>query len=262
MRSRKRHRVGCAGSEQRRDPSGACGESGPDTGGVEGPSLPTHVGEVCEASGADLPSSLAPDSEADEGGDLEGSLGDLRSRRHHSLVPWTGQDSLGPGEFLPIRRVPGGFDEGDRGAEGEAKAVENVVVMTMLYMILKYTRLGQSCREPGYLEIGRAIQEAANQDPLFPSREEGCRLTAALLLVLAVKRSDMRANLVMGKHMGLYQLLPPTPTLDGKLLLNPRTASLITIDLVRTRNLPIEPKELAAAVELCRATEERVSRYL
>lgn len=131
--------------------------------------------------------------------------------------------------------------------------------MTMLYILR--ARSGRcDTRETGVIEIGRAIREAANQDPLFPFRTEGCRLTAALLLVMAIQRSAMRSTLVQQKRMGLYQILPPHSNLNGKLLLDPRSASLIAIDLIRTKVMTVTPEELAAAVEACRMVEERQRR--
>lgn len=108
------------------------------------------------------------------------------------------------------------------------------------------------------MEVSTAISEAANQDPLFPSKEEGCFLTAALLVLLAIQRSDVYPSKVAGKRMGLYQIEPPSPMLNGKLLLNPRSASLIAIDLMRTKQVEVTPKTMHYAIDLVDVVRQRL----
>lgn len=93
-------------------------------------------------------------------------------------------------------------------------------------------------------EVSEAIANAANQDPLFPEREDGCLRTAAILVAIAFCASRFNTNVVggNGKAFGLYQIKPPRKDANGKeittnMLTNARDASLIAIDLVRTSML-------------------------
>jgi len=105
-------------------------------------------------------------------------------------------------------------------------------IMKALYAVEPY------CTHHG--EISEAIAMAANQDPFFPERFDGCFRTAAVLIALAWLGSRFQPNLVgnNGKSFGLYQIRPPSQDARGRtittnMLTNPRDASLVAIDLVR-----------------------------
>jgi len=86
-----------------------------------------------------------------------------------------------------------------------------------------------------YGEIALGISNASNQDPLFPAHEAGCEATACILAALAYSRSRFHQSL-WSKHlgtMGLYQIQPPTVTVPAKMLLLPKDASYVALDLVR-----------------------------
>lgn len=105
---------------------------------------------------------------------------------------------------------------------------------------------------PDYGEISEAVATASNQDPLFPSRPDGCAWTAAILLGLAHKESRFHKTVVgdNGRSFGLFQIQPPTANMFGKpisinMLTSPRDATFIAIDLIREsfRNCKDRPFE-------------------
>lgn len=110
--------------------------------------------------------------------------------------------------------------------------VDSHTLMRALYAIEPY------CTSHG--EISEAIARAANQDPLFPNRYDGCYRTAAILIALAWYGSRFQPTIVTGNGQifGLYGIRPPKTDARGKpitsnILTNPHDASLIVIDLVR-----------------------------
>lgn len=114
-----------------------------------------------------------------------------------------------------------------------AVPISSSLLMKALYKLDPYNR--------NHSEISSAIAEAANQDPLFPFREDGCLRTACLLLAIAFSSSRLSTNLIgnSGTTFGLYQIRPPKTDVNGKvitvnLLNSARDASLIAIDLIRT----------------------------
>ncbi len=108
-----------------------------------------------------------------------------------------------------------------------AKTVSEVVVIAMLYNLEPY-----GSHVPAYGEVSSAMAKAANEDPLFPQHEAGCEVTACILIALAYQASKFHTSLIR-EGLGLYQILPPSPEIDGSLLLNPINASFIVLDLVR-----------------------------
>lgn len=112
-----------------------------------------------------------------------------------------------------------------------AETVSVVSVLTMMRFLQPF-----SLHAPQYPEIATAIATASNHDPLFPHRKDGCERTAAILVAIAWHESRFHpnANGDNGQSLGLFQIQPPTARVDGKLLLLPRTASYIAIDLIRT----------------------------
>lgn len=110
-----------------------------------------------------------------------------------------------------------------------AEAISVPVVIAMMRAVSMF-------ETPHFPEIATAISTASNHDPLFPHRKEGCAATAAVLVAIAWHESNFRPNAVgdNGESLGLYQIQPPTAKIDGKLLLIPRNASYVAIDLVRT----------------------------
>jgi len=112
----------------------------------------------------------------------------------------------------------------------KAVAIGSARVMSMLYGL---EPMGPHV--PNYGEISEAIATAATEDPLFPGREDGSELTAAILVALAWHESRFHPNAVgdNGRSFGLFQIQPPTSQTKAELLLLPRTASYIAIDLIR-----------------------------
>lgn len=112
-----------------------------------------------------------------------------------------------------------------------AEVVSQTAVLAMLRLLAPSSAYGYA-----FPEVAAAISTAANHDPLFPHRKDGCELTAAILVGLAWHESRFHPNAVgdRGKSFGLYQIQPPTANVDGKLLLIPRNASYVAIDLIRT----------------------------
>jgi hypothetical protein len=113
-----------------------------------------------------------------------------------------------------------------------AIAITGPLLMKVLYAIEPYS--------PHHGEVSEAIAQAANSDPLFPSRQDGCLRTAAILIAIAWYGSRFQPTLVgdNGKSFGLYQIQPPSANALGKLvttnmLTNVRDASLVAIDLIR-----------------------------
>jgi hypothetical protein len=86
-----------------------------------------------------------------------------------------------------------------------------------------------------YGETSTAIADAANADPLSHD-PDGAVKTAAILIALAKHESDFHPNAIgdHGASLGLFQIQPPTAKVDGTLLLVPRTAAPVAIDLIRT----------------------------
>jgi hypothetical protein len=104
-------------------------------------------------------------------------------------------------------------------------------------------------RGPGWREyplIARGIADAATNDPLFPKELTGAEATAALLIAYAWDASRLLPYGRSGEHMGLYRIRPPTwPATRGDLLIDPRQASLVAVDLLRQslercRAMPID----------------------
>lgn len=111
-----------------------------------------------------------------------------------------------------------------------AEAVSVVSVLAMMRFLGSGSPHG-----PQFPEMATAIATASSHDPLFPHRKDGCERTAAILVAIAWHESHFHPNAVgdNGASLGMYQIQPPTVQLDGKLLLLPRTASYIAIDLIR-----------------------------
>lgn len=89
-------------------------------------------------------------------------------------------------------------------------------------------------------EIGEAIGRAASEDPLWPQWKNGCAKTAAFLLSWAKAASDFQPNLISasGKAFGLFQIEPPSGIqIDARMLLLPREAAFIAIDLLRQKKV-------------------------
>lgn len=130
-----------------------------------------------------------------------------------------------------------------------AEAITSALVMSALYKLEP-----NSPHVPQYAEISEAITEASNQDPLFPQDKDGCRKTAAILISIAWFESRFHTNAVgdNGKSFGLFQIQPPTAQVKSNILLNPRTASFVAVDLVR--------KSFQACEK--RPYEERLSWYV
>jgi hypothetical protein len=86
-----------------------------------------------------------------------------------------------------------------------------------------------------YAETADAIASASNSDPLFKD-DDGAVKTASILIALALHESHFQPNAIgdHGKSFGLFQIQPPTAHVDASLLLLPRNAALIAIDLIRT----------------------------
>ncbi len=87
-----------------------------------------------------------------------------------------------------------------------------------------------------YGEVAAAIAKASSEDSLFPGKEDGSKLTAAILVSLAWHESRFRKDAVgdQGRSFGLYQIQPPTARVKSTLLTRPRDASFIAIDLIRS----------------------------
>jgi len=114
----------------------------------------------------------------------------------------------------------------------KAIAITGPLVMKILYALEPYGI--------HHGEVSEAIAQASNQDPLFPSREDGCFRTAAILVAIAWHESRFQPSVVgdNGKSFGLYQIQPPTANALGRpittnMLTNPRDASFVAVDLVR-----------------------------
>lgn len=112
----------------------------------------------------------------------------------------------------------------------KAEAIAATLVLKIMNTIAPF-----GAHVPRYGEISEAITLAANQDPLFPEQVDGCARTAAVLLAISYHETRWNPALMgdNGKSFGLYQIQPPTAKVSGNLLLNPRDASFIAIDLVR-----------------------------
>jgi hypothetical protein len=88
---------------------------------------------------------------------------------------------------------------------------------------------------PSYGELSSAIAQASTEDPLFPERDDGCLLTAILLIAIAFCGSGFHTSLVgnNGKAYGVYQIQHVPPDVSLNKLLTPRDASYIAISLIR-----------------------------
>jgi len=86
-----------------------------------------------------------------------------------------------------------------------------------------------------YGETSTAIAEASNAEPLT-KEADGAAKTASILIALAEHESHFHPNAIgdHGDSLGLFQIQPPTARVDGNMLLVPRTAAPIAIELVRT----------------------------
>lgn len=84
-----------------------------------------------------------------------------------------------------------------------------------------------------YPEIASAISIASNEDPLWRD-ERGCERTAALLTATAYFESggEFHPNKVKKSRFGLWQITPPKEV-SADMLLLPRTAAYVAIDLAR-----------------------------
>lgn len=92
-------------------------------------------------------------------------------------------------------------------------------------------------RGPGWREyplIARGIADASTNDPLFPRELSGSEATAALLVAYAWDASRLLPYGRSGDHVGIYRIRPPSwPATRGSLLMDPRQASLVAVDLLR-----------------------------
>jgi hypothetical protein len=98
-------------------------------------------------------------------------------------------------------------------------------------------------------EIAGAMSWASIQDPIF-STGDGARRTAAVLVSLAHHASGFKKSQVRQesehRSCGLYAVRP-IRGVTSSLLMLPRSASLVAIDLIRTsleecRNLPVSDR--------------------
>jgi hypothetical protein len=110
-----------------------------------------------------------------------------------------------------------------------AEAIGQHIVLAMLR-----TLAPSSMYAHAFPEIAEAIATASNHDPLFPRRKDGCARTASILVAIAWHESRFHPNAVYNGSFGLYQIRPPSPELSAKILLLPRDASYVAIDLIRT----------------------------
>ena len=84
-------------------------------------------------------------------------------------------------------------------------------------------------------KIAQGIADAANQDPLFPKEVTGAEITACLLVAYAFIQSRFDTFGGGPKAIGLYRLrLPVSPRVSQETVTDPKSASLVLIDLVRT----------------------------
>lgn len=113
--------------------------------------------------------------------------------------------------------------------------IAEVVVAAQVLKMLQYLE-PTSPYTPDYGEISEAIATASTHDPLFPNRADGCLRTAAILVAVAWHESRFHKSIIgdQGKSFGLFQIQPPTAKHSANMLLNPREASYIAIDLIRT----------------------------
>jgi hypothetical protein len=85
-----------------------------------------------------------------------------------------------------------------------------------------------------YPETAAGIAEAAGQDPLL-TNESGAEITASLLVAVAFEASRLDPYSHGGGRVGLFRIRPPTyPRPEPNVLLLPRSAALVAIDLMRT----------------------------
>lgn len=86
-----------------------------------------------------------------------------------------------------------------------------------------------------YDETAEAIALAANTRPIFEG-EDGAVKTAAFLLAIAWKESRFNPTAVgdNGASLGLFQIQAPTAHVTANMLLVPREAAPIAINLVKT----------------------------
>lgn len=91
-----------------------------------------------------------------------------------------------------------------------------------------------------YGEIASAIADASNAHPIFPG-EEGPKKTASILIAIARYESTFNPNALgdideNGKahSFGLFQIQVPTANMSANLLLVPRDAAVVAINLIET----------------------------
>ena len=115
------------------------------------------------------------------------------------------------------------------------------MLKTFLIVTAQWVLAIMNTRQPStpwaysYGETSTAIAEAANADPLSHDPEGAIR-TASILIAMAEHESAFHPNAIgdHGASLGLFQIQPPTARVDGTLLLVPRTAAPVAIDLIRT----------------------------
>ena len=84
-------------------------------------------------------------------------------------------------------------------------------------------------------ESAEAIASASNEHNLFPEEEFGAKHTASILLGLAYYESRFNPHAGMqhgGKAFGLFQIQVPTAKVPANLLLLPRSAADIALNLI------------------------------
>lgn len=82
-------------------------------------------------------------------------------------------------------------------------------------------------------EIATAISDAAVASPIWDD-QAGALRTAALLVALALTTSNMHPNLVSPDGgFGVFQIRVPGPHVDASVLLLPRSAAHVAIELLR-----------------------------
>jgi hypothetical protein len=99
-------------------------------------------------------------------------------------------------------------------------------------LVLKWIRhlAGYSMHD---CEIAEAIAEASRTCPIWPD-DGGVLRTAALLVALAITTSNLHPTLVSPEGgFGVFQIHVPGPDVAADVLLLPRTAAYVAIELLR-----------------------------
>jgi hypothetical protein len=135
-----------------------------------------------------------------------------------------------------VAEAPSSLETEPMFAFGLTQAFPKLVSGLWVLRLMNTAEPGQPW-SPVYGEISEAIAQASNDDPLF-SGEHGAYKTAALLVAIAWYESRFHPNIVHKEadgstSFGLYQIQAPTAKVPGNLLLLPRTASYVAIDLLR-----------------------------